>query len=114
MRISDWSSDVCSSDLVHSSHAMGGQTRRVPARELVDIGFGKGRKRPGRVGGILGAAVGDADEVGVLQVGRRPDFGQLIHLVVEIGRASGRERGGQYVDILGVGVTLKKKKKIKT
>src|SRR3546814_5020671 len=81
MRISDWSSDVCSSDLVEA----------LPIEQLVlqehDRVFGPDRR--------LQQALG---------VGRRPgrDHDQARHAripgaVIQIGRASCRERVCQYV-----------------
>src|SRR3546814_1199211 len=82
MRISDWSSDVCSSDL-----AAPGRRRRRLARDLrrrpravARVAFAAHRCRRDRVG----AARGDA------QVRTQDDRR-------EIGRASCRERGWQYV-----------------
>src|SRR3546814_16259928 len=83
MRISDWSSDVCSSDLlgkrlgehiVHFAESLAERTRGI-----ADLGNG--------IAAILEAAAGR-----------------------EIGRASCRERVSQYVEIPVVGVSLKNKK----
>src|SRR3546814_6431676 len=62
MRISDWSSDVCSSDL-QSLHAGIGQQRLVDALQAVDLPVlvgdqgrpveAGGRHRPAEAGGIL-------------------------------------------------------------
>src|SRR3546814_17723576 len=98
MRISDWSSDVCSSDL--------GRTRPAAVR--------------GWAGAVAGAAVRDAvvPHAGGIRAalrhrartrprsrarGRRglPRRGRR-----EIGRASGRERVCQYVEISVVAVTF--------
>src|SRR3546814_10466568 len=76
MRISDWSSDVCSSDLVDDSTA--GLTRM----QLEEVG--------GAVGCHLDAGSGVSDE----QNGRR---GEAEQESCEIGRASCRERVCQYV-----------------
>src|SRR3546814_15525851 len=82
MRISDWSSDVCSSDLA-------------------------GGRRGGRLAGVhpvdLGAAVFAA-------IADRNDFDTKA-IDDEIGRASSRATVCQYVSISAVAVSLKKKAK---
>src|SRR5207245_7514302 len=72
----DWSSDVCSSDLLD----------RVPAAELiserhhlaVDLG--------------AAAAIADLSVDGVCEIDGRRALHQLLHCALEIGRASCRER----------------------
>src|SRR3546814_4575769 len=86
MRIRDWSSDVCSSD-------------------LVDILAAEGRCRNAvGHGGLQGGAVAGNHRLSleaVEEIGRR-------HVKDgEIGRASGRERECQYVAISVVAVNLK-------
>src|SRR3546814_18255500 len=97
MRISDWSSDVCSSDLAVELEVLGhlgGQLARrrdderarharagSAARQDVDHGQSE-------AGGLAGAGLGAA----------------------EIGRASCRDRVCQYVSITVVAVSIKKKK----
>src|SRR3546814_20123722 len=106
MRISDWSSDVCSSDLeiaVPAAHCIGTRHHHGPV-----IGMDAGQ--PG-LAGDRGAVVRAAPQfvhprikggfVGVEVVGPDAD---------EIGRASCRERVCQYVYISVVAVALKKKK----
>src|SRR3546814_18954556 len=90
MRISDWSSDVCSSDLVSSKLAR----RASPA-------FFRTSKR------CRDAAHrrGKADRH---QTSRHIDLRRQR----EIGRASCRERVCQYVEISVVAVSLKKKRKL--
>src|SRR3546814_5595952 len=85
MRISDWSSDVCSSDL------------------LVDV------RQHDHKGDGLAIDFGDADQIfeddvlqlladiGDLAVGQRHEAPIVRPCVVEIGRASCRERVCQYV-----------------
>src|SRR3546814_15666894 len=94
MRISDWSSDVCSSDLTPAG--------RDPEPVL---------HRDGDEGDILDAG-------GQMAVGRAGEYGSdhfsCAHAALpssgrEIGRASCRERVCQYVSILVVAVSLKKK-----
>src|SRR3546814_18219626 len=106
MRISDWSSDVCSSDLATSMVG-------VPLPEAaVALASFTGLKRRFEVAGTAG-------DVTVID-----DFGHnpakiaatlaALHAfpgrLLEIGRASCRERVGQYVEISGVAGSLKKKK----
>src|SRR3546814_12422461 len=102
MRISDWSSDVCSSDL----EAAGGDLAKYALQhKLVD-----GLKTQEQVEDLLaerGAADADADG-GFRQVSLDAYLQQLhapltvderpqVAVVVEIGRASCRERVCQYV-----------------
>src|SRR3546814_11357912 len=104
MRISDWSSDVCSSDL-RQLHAAVARCLGTRDAERIDAATD------------LALVAHDAVERGGVEVdllrrgragGRRrgqrcatqrqrivPDLGELRG--IEIGRASGRERGGQYV-----------------
>src|SRR3546814_20177966 len=106
MRISDWSSDVCSSDLAPDGLIEGpvGLDDKVMDSRLVGIdrdachqirmlnaGPGPGPIRPRE-----GPAVGRDMHRGIRQ---------------EIGRASCRERGCQYVEISVGAVPLKKKNK---
>src|SRR3546814_6509933 len=106
MRISDWSSDVCSSDLLHPDDD------RPTAHFALMIEHGKfvrydvgnpDEMAPG--GGKVGL---DADEIRALYAGRveaRPhqyvEGGQYLRVPAtegaEIGRASWRERVCQYV-----------------
>src|SRR3546814_7368677 len=89
MRISDWSSDVCSSDL--------GANRATAELD-----------------GVAGSAcrADAADHVQDQVLGRyaRRQCSLNAH-EHEIGRASGRERGCQYVYIVVVACSLKKKKR---
>src|SRR3546814_18055920 len=96
MRMSDWSSDVCSSDLGAGHHAapaqgLGVGDGSVAHRLLVVRAVGRQRvanagQRPAEPGDVAGAE-------------NRP----------EIGRASCRDRGSRYVTIKVVAVALKKK-----
>src|SRR3546814_1110923 len=84
MRISDWSSDVCSSDLIRDRDQVPGKAAK-PAHEGTD------EERSGHV---------DADEADGDDEDRRrhqhlQDVGEL--LALEIGRASCRERVCPYV-----------------
>src|SRR3546814_12270670 len=82
MRISDWSSDVCSSDLGQQQRRQQERNAPAPVVELV-------AQQP------LAAQ----------------DHEQRQEQAEEIGRASCRERVCQYVSISVVAVSLKKKKK---
>src|SRR3546814_4731798 len=87
MRISDWSSDVCSSDLL-AEHALGGADQIVALVGLIRL---RGR---GRRGGIAGLLVGGG--------GRR----RLLRIDVGVGIA-GAVRGclGARID-LGIGIGI--------
>src|SRR3546814_13916063 len=114
MRISDWSSDVCSSDLLsrdgsgtHGATGIGSCDRRpAPPREPPfrrDL-----RSRANRLSSpamtnqidyVLEDALPEPGTAGAVADGGR----------WEIGRAAGRERGGQDVWISVVAVASKKK-----
>src|SRR3546814_14906998 len=126
MRISDWSSDVCSSDLqaiaahrrVGADDARGPQACARPdagalfydaVRSYADSGGYMGCRCNDRAGmnagfqALQSVAVEPLGQQGVHEVGLAAQHWQ-------IGRASCRERGWQYVEISGVAVSLKKKK----
>src|SRR3546814_18255314 len=128
MRISDWSSDVCSSDLFGSREGLiqAVHDMRVPAMEkarqerLAEI------DRAGRTDleALLGALLLPIIEV--LPPDERRSFAKfMLRLLtlddaehpflrsIEIGRASGRERVCQYVLISVVAGSLKKNKTLK-
>src|SRR3546814_1779437 len=98
MRISDWSSDVCSSDLALLGPSGSGKSTMLQAVGLLEGGFG----------GIIRI---DGEDVTRFDQGkrtktRREKIGfvyQFHHLlpdftaIEQIGRASCREREGQYV-----------------
>src|SRR3546814_16899674 len=103
MRISDWSSDVCSSDLLIEilADALGADV------ELhVDLGCGLPLIDGGR------ARIFERQILHILR--DEPDRRTVVLAVAqrfgEIGRASCRERVCQYVSISVVAVSLKKKK----
>src|SRR3546814_13173404 len=101
MRISDWSSDVCSSDLVAAelvAEVLAHLRQRIGHAVAVVLG-GNGGQRVRLVAVLLDILLGDeAEDAGeaafdlavLLQVGRLQER-------VEIGRASCRERVWQYV-----------------
>src|SRR3546814_14959565 len=118
MRISDWSSDVCSSDLaavaaelfVWPRHAVGGIAvvgqghGRQFRRSAENRGAARPRQRPGRAGQVevsrLGPVARPIAHTGLPQ--------PQVTAFFEIGRASCRERVCQYVWISVVDVSLKK------
>src|SRR3546814_5314990 len=88
MRISDWSSDVCSSDLDRARSGDADHQGREPA------------KLGGHAAGEGDGPISGASERGFI----RPPIAQIVagdgdqvDWVGEIGRASCRERAGQYV-----------------
>src|SRR3546814_18059782 len=101
MRISYWSSDVCSSDLAFPLPPRSVLFRRKrPRRERstsLHTGRDKGRHWPHRLPDRLAC-----DEMRGLTCANEP--------IIEIGRASCRERVCQYVKISVIAVSLKKKK----
>src|SRR3546814_19644875 len=110
MRISDWSSDVCSSDLSlgeYSALVASGALAFADALRLVELrGQLMQSAVPEGVGGMA-AVVGLDDATVEAFCAEYPGEG------VQIGRASCRERGCQYVSISVVAVPLKKKKSYK-
>src|SRR3546814_12921286 len=102
MRISDWSSDVCSSDLDMIAGAGIGvpAPAEVAAVEDIDIVDRKGERAAVlRLGHRQGESA--VAEEGRLAPGPRQPIPAL-------GRASCRERGCQYVSTSGGAVTLQK------
>src|SRR3546814_15086157 len=108
MRISDWSSDVCSSDLAecaagwlnrreNGSRSCHGFTRMTRMTRMTRIKKKKEKKNAmaGRTVQLPGSVL-----IRVLRVNPWPK---------EIGRAQCRERVGQYVYISEVAVSLKQK-----
>src|SRR3546814_20374342 len=88
MRISDWSSDVCSSDLRRAVDP------RVDAPVVETLGRQDSLHQFG-VGGQAGAHNRDIGSLAVATAERR-------QIVEPLGRASGRERGLQKGEIWGV------------
>src|SRR3546814_18231566 len=98
MRISDWSSDVCSSDLLDSRDVL---------RSIEHLGPKPWTAREG-----IFYFHGDEEALPALEAGLR-GLGFAVRLTRsapgQIGRASCRERVCQYVSISVVAVSLKKK-----
>src|SRR3546814_19702209 len=96
MRISDWSSDVCSSDLKHRLLTVA----RQPSRD----GLAPSRRA------LAGAPPGEAFPfLPHAEPAQPASRSMLPHRCRQIGRASGRERVCQYGLISVVDVSLKKK-----
>src|SRR3546814_13760599 len=91
MRISDWSSDVCSSDLDNADEAV---VEQVTDRDPVGLGrdlpleLQRRRRRDSRNECI------DKSRQNLERFSRAVDHGQRVDMK-EIGRASGREEGGR-------------------
>src|SRR3546814_17097982 len=109
MRISDWSSDVCSSDLVRLRIAREQQTARGVTVEPM---YGK---RPAletetqAVEMILEAQAAVARRIDRQAIGLVADEGIAIEEQDKIGRASCRATGCKDMEIWGVAGQLKKK-----
>src|SRR3546814_19093928 len=102
MRISDWSSDVCSSDLAG-----------IPAR-LLRVGFVGELGYEIHVPASQGEALWDALLEAGQPEGIRPFGVEAQRVLRQIGRASCRERVCQYVLISVIGVYLTRKKQLTT
>src|SRR3546814_12496233 len=121
MRISDWSSDVCSSDL---RKPQPGKSGAAPLSEVPAKPAARPPQPPKELGGPSGpepTRYGDWERKGIcvdflrcpawLQAAATPPrlSGPRFSRLTQIGRASRRERVGQYVLISVVAVALKKK-----
>src|SRR3546814_15101826 len=107
MRISDWSSDVCSSDLAEQVHVAEARRDASIAHDDGDLMQCFGQTGP-EFPVVLGAAHAGARIAldGVIQVGefervaKKEDGGIVAQQIpIENGRASCRERVCQYVEI---------------
>src|SRR3546814_19023878 len=119
MRISDWSSDVCSSDLVLiGAQAVAGSTAigaGAQATGEVSTAIGNGAQALGGnsfAGGYKSRATGDYS----VAIGQDAWASGYLSTAVgwlawEVGRASCRARVCQYGEVSVVAVTLKKKTK---
>src|SRR3546814_17754662 len=108
MRISDWSSDVCSSDLQHMPFGHPGLRDRMPRNPVY-----QGLQQAPRVLEVAWRqAVHELDRAQQERVALQRRHRARRRALGQIGRASCRERGGPYVYISGVSVSLKKKKKL--
>src|SRR3546814_12723801 len=95
MRISDWSSDVCSSDLAAAT----------PTHNARDGGWGAVRRSHSQHAQAAPAASRATNHQGL------PGASAAARTASKIGRASGRERGLTYVLMSVVAVAYKKKNK---
>src|SRR3546814_20964116 len=128
MRISDWSSDVCSSDLPWLESSRIGGDPCLRARDHVVLGCGQLVHKPFAQGlrGRKAAAFGEErqrlhetehahranDAPAARQAAQAPLGKSELALGIEIGRAPCRERVCQYVQS-SVGAVPYKKKKVK-
>src|SRR3546814_18147861 len=111
MRISDWSSDVCSSDLLLGA--------RTAERHRVGMAFAvQQRRQDAQSGGVrtglflldTGDPAGfDAVDLGRVEARLAQHVGEPRERRVEVGRASCWERGGQAGASSVVGAFVKKK-----
>src|SRR3546814_12806707 len=103
MRISDWSSDVCSSDLGIDPRVQGQATERSPWMPVSspDMTLKKGRERANDRAAWRQAPTWIPDRARLRSL-VRDDGLWILSSFIKIGRASCRERRGQYVEIRGV------------
>src|SRR3546814_13378427 len=100
MRISDWSSDVCSSDLTFTHDLVDARGHRLVADEPVADGGADLGTSPFE---LLASGLAVCTSITILVYARQRA------LPVEIGRASCRERVCQYVSISVVAGSFKNK-----
>src|SRR3546814_20574882 len=112
MRISDWSSDVCSSDLKAMRVVLAEPQTLVRAglRHLLEIHASAQIVGEAADGAQLLELVGRLRPDVVVTELNLPQISGLASLLQKIGSASCRERVCQYVSISVVAVSLKKKK----
>src|SRR3546814_17671379 len=100
MRISDWSSDVCSSDLRRHDD--------VDAAAVGQAGVGQRRRLVDAAADLVHDALGDLEQMLLVAELDRRDL-ELALFFDQLGRASRRERVDQYLSLSLVAVPLKKK-----
>src|SRR3546814_7788083 len=113
MRISDWSSDVCSSDLNGSAMQFDTRTMNLALKIIDGVTAERGRSPFAALAqGIMPTSLPD---LGYDEAVRVAELGSelLKRADAEIGRASCRERVCQYVKCSVVADSLKKKQKKK-
>src|SRR3546814_18953470 len=113
MRISGCSSDVCSSDLAASE--ITAEVERYMAWPAQALGYKIGQLRLLAMRASMRKAKGAAFDLRVFHEAVMGQGAMPLDLVEakEIGRAAGRESGGQYGENPGVAVTGQKKNKTK-
>src|SRR3546814_14513733 len=104
MRISDWSSDVCSSDLGESKASFTQGVRFLTQLTMLRFGRMSAFALVGGAGAIANLAIMWA----LIALGMEYVWAAII-ASEELGRASCRERVCQYVSISVVAVSLNKK-----
>src|SRR3546814_17932924 len=105
MRISDWSSDVCSSDLIDPDTRPG---QRAVHRRQLEGGHLLGAECDRRFGVQLAA---DAEPVGEVDDGLGPDLGQRLRVHGVQDRKRVGEGKSEYVRVDLGGRRIRKKKK---
>src|SRR3546814_16459158 len=108
MRISDWSSDVCSSDLLRGIHFVENLLDRGLFARGIDGDLRRLAHQAGRQRADCGGIGGGKQQGLALLAGLAGDLADIV-LKAQDGCASGRERGGQYVSIPVVPRSIKKK-----
>src|SRR3546814_14615912 len=116
MRISDWSSDVCSSDLQDGAYALFTSTSGVIGN-IGQANYGAAKLGVHGLSHIIAMENASCNvRANVIapfawtrMIGTIPVKDEASRVRVEIGRASCRERGGQYVSIQVVAVPFNKK-----
>src|SRR3546814_16707086 len=103
MRISDWSSDVCSSDLTQPSHNTTERGPAMPPEPVTPKQMPFDKYRP-----FLPLVLADRTWPDA-RIEKAP-----LWCSVEIGRASCRERVWQYGEVPVVALTLQTKKRVTT
>src|SRR3546814_20851590 len=110
MRISDWSSDVCSSDLTLDRGRQSLARRRAGADE--DEEDEEDTPRPSRLGFLKRLFHRPPRQIGAHRARIEPSLGGRARededIALQIGSAWGMDRVCQYVSITGVAVSLKK------
>src|SRR3546814_12063556 len=112
MRISDWSSDVCSSDLLNRLLRQSGRRYIVLVNDFgaVNIDAALIASHDGSTINLANGCVCCTMADGLAEALLRGLDAPVRPEHIAIGRSAGRERGWQYVEISGVAVPLNKKK----
>src|SRR3546814_4750217 len=99
MRISDWSSDVCSSDLLSVLRARSLQPMALTMKRKHIVPDTVSWRREGDIAyiSLSGFNRETTDRVAHAVAEARDEIGDALSGIVQIGRASCRERGCRYV-----------------